>query len=181
MNIKAIVTAAVQEYIAELKSRKNTLPAVSKLTIQVNRSTNSALTSLDYLNDYNKLENVVYVIKLLDAKMNVANVVTAYRTWKSTTGKDTHLSKLNGLGSNQNRILYVGSKRTRFGSRIKQHVGMHNKRTYALHLKEWLPELPTKIGLEYYVLGPVKPKWLQFVEDALWDTCKPLFGKRGAH
>ena len=88
----------------------------------------------------------------------------------------------NAENSMKDSTLYVGSKHGRLGTRVNQHLGTANDRTYALHIDRWMPQESMTLRVVYYLFkDDVTSRQLQFIEDSLWDFYKPLFGKRGAH
>ncbi len=72
------------------------------------------------------------------------------------------------------KCLYVGSSQD-IKKRLKEHLGIQSKTTYALHLSEWWED--KNITVELYEVSNVKE--MQLYEDLLWDELKPLLGKHG--
>jgi len=64
---------------------------------------------------------------------------------------------------------------------MKQHLGYAHPAVYSLHLKSWpnLPDCCVKIEILKYP-GNVGQDVLQAIEDSLWQSSMPLFGKQGA-
>jgi len=83
--------------------------------------------------------------------------------------------------------LYVGSTRclkaTDFRSRIKQHLGGGNSRTYAMQLSKWHEDLNYTIVIQAINVIPhgekrITPQLLELIEQSYWDEAKPVFGKK---
>ena len=74
--------------------------------------------------------------------------------------------------------LYVGSSHS-LGNRLKEHLGFGNKATYSLQLKHWAPKdvSYTFVAAKY---DEVKEGLLQVLEDTLWNSKKPMFGRLGS-
>ena len=74
--------------------------------------------------------------------------------------------------------LYVGSSHS-LGNRLKEHLGFGNKATYSLQLKHWAPKdvSYTFVAAKY---EKVKEGLLQVLEDTLWNSKKPMFGRLGS-
>ena len=78
-------------------------------------------------------------------------------------------------------VLYVGSSgATRIRQRLKQHFWRAADGTYAMHMQRWMPNVPGLVNLRVQsVLGEVDPRILQCVEDTLWQSLQPMYGKMG--
>lgn len=81
-----------------------------------------------------------------------------------------------------NRIsshLYVGSSMN-LPKRLKEHLGFGPAKTYSLQLAHWAKDLNESLKFEFAVFDPASPpNALQALEDTLWDTLEPMFGRRG--
>ncbi|MCF7728064.1 hypothetical protein [Sulfitobacter sp. M22] len=76
--------------------------------------------------------------------------------------------------------VYVGSSQ-KVGQRLQQHLLTGPIGTYALKMHLWCPYADNFLSVEISVLqGTAEPSLLQDVEDALWITSRPMFGKFGA-
>ncbi len=127
--------------------------------------------------------NVVYVVRTTPI-LSSAVLHEHYTRWAEGAGKAIHGSRVNKENTKRNRdgVLYVGSCRSKARQRIRQHIGTRNRRTYALHLREWIDDLPRFVDFAYTALeDQVTSLQLQAIEDSLWDYYHPLFGKRGIH
>ena len=76
-------------------------------------------------------------------------------------------------------VLYVGSSH-KIGQRMREHLQSASPKTYALHLCRWCRGNGGHIRVELQSLDvPALDNRVQDIEDALWDSSCPLFGKRG--
>lgn len=93
-------------------------------------------------------------------------------------GKDYKLPRRNGV--DQSQVVYVGSSKS-IANRLTQHLIVGYQGTFALHLHTWCPPGQFAISVEVQApSGPITQQILQDAEDALWENCQPLFGRRGA-
>jgi len=78
------------------------------------------------------------------------------------------------------RTVYVGSSQD-IGSRLQQHLHTCADGTYALKLHLWCPDAVNSLKIEVTpVRGVTDASLIQDIEDALWATSRPMFGKFGA-
>lgn len=110
--------------------------------------------------------------------LNKLNLTVVEQTFKKA--KD---EKKNGRAyprfNRQSEFIYVGCSWGML-SRFKGHLGYGAKGTFALQLAHWAQELNLELGFicaEYPQETPSRV--LQALEDTLWDTLKPMFGRRG--
>lgn len=75
---------------------------------------------------------------------------------------------------NQSKCLYVGSSK-KLRDRLKKHIGITSKSTYALHLNKWWKN--KKIEIEIYEV--IDYANTQLYEDRLWQKNKPILGREG--
>ena len=128
---------------------------------------------------YNK-DRYVYLIKYLNTEDVSDKIKRAFEDFslKNTPkikGITFNLSRYNELHNSKN--LYVGTSES-LKTRIKQHLGLTSSRqTYSLHLIHWFPK---QIDLEITIIKVPSENKMVFesIEQAYWDNCKPLFGKR---
>jgi len=133
----------------------------------------------------NNTKNVIYIFEI--SNINLKKLHNCFDKFSTTNKKlsktDTRRINLSKHNKEHNsNYLYVGSKRKNFKRRIKEHIGTNNNRTFAMHLKDWVPKLPAmKIKIIYYTFNnKIKnEEVLQIIEDAYWDYCMPILGKKG--
>jgi len=91
-------------------------------------------------------------------------------------------SRINAPNHSGSATLYVGrSKKLR--ERLSQHFGVINKNskspTYALWLRTWCGGHDLDITVSYMRFEGLDHLLVQAVEDGLWSSLKPVFGRRG--
>jgi len=110
-------------------------------------------------------------------------------TPKSDNGKKFSLCRINekskqwkNVKTNNNICLYVGSSKD-IQKRLKEHLLNCSPDTYAMHLKTWFPkDVSIKIriwGFCDFLEGKDDFDYLQNIEDLLWNSYEPLFGRQG--
>jgi hypothetical protein len=75
--------------------------------------------------------------------------------------------------------LYVGSCKKNIKTRMTSHLGKLSG-TYGLHLREWWTKKNESVKI--FVLrfeDNISEEYLSLIEDSLWKSFKPLFGKNG--
>ena len=78
--------------------------------------------------------------------------------------------------------LYVGSSRS-LATRLKQHLGLAYRGTYAMQMMHWQPEqsLEGRVYFDVTRFGAgIEATVLQALEDKLWQSERPLLGRMGA-
>lgn len=75
--------------------------------------------------------------------------------------------------------LYVGTSENMY-DRFRTHLGRgEGKTTWALYLSAWAVPLNTKFVVDYYELKETTTEDVELIEGVLWDSLRPLFGKKG--
>ena len=98
---------------------------------------------------------------------------------KLRADNDRKYSRVNTTSSDS-LCLYVGSSKS-VTQRMKQHLGYAHPAVYSLHMRSWsnLPDASVRLEILKYP-GDVGQDVLQAIEDSLWQSSMPLFGKQGA-
>ena len=117
--------------------------------------------------------------------ISVGNVETAeaiknsFDELPNELARGYRLPRRNPDGQGQT-ILYVGGSE-KIRSRLKQHIGMAPRGTYALNMQHWCPAFDDGVIVEVQLFSPAASRECrQDIEDTLWDSLQPIFGKRGA-
>ena len=100
---------------------------------------------------------------------------------RSRNVDNRRFSKLNG-DLEESCCLYVGSSRS-LSSRIRQHLGLAHRGTYAMQMAHWQPEERLEGRVRFSATrfaSDTGASILQALEDKLWLTERPLFGRMGA-
>lgn len=121
------------------------------------------------LYDLDGIQKAIYIIEQIGG--NPEETYLAFSRYKGK--KDRACAKLNA----PSMVLYVGSSTTGVRKRIKEHMGLGNKATSALHLSHWFNG-KYKVTVKQY---DVDHEVLQIIEDDLSDLLRPAFGKKGGN
>jgi hypothetical protein len=62
---------------------------------------------------------------------------------------------------------------------VAGHLRASTSKTYAIHFAAWAQNLDLQVDLFVYAFPGVPDRVLQVLEDVIWDTFVPLFGRRG--
>ena len=75
--------------------------------------------------------------------------------------------------------IYVGSSLD-IRKRLREHLGHAANGTFALRMRSWCPPVDGRVRVEVSAaLGDVTSSQVQDVEDALWRSSRPMFGRLG--
>lgn len=100
----------------------------------------------------------------------------AFKEAKETRKNDRAYCRLNPASA----LLYVGSS-SDLVSRIKQHLGFGSKGTYAMQLCHWLPDIEGSLRIQAWRFSKeIDGTVVQAIEDGLWASTRPMFGRQGA-
>jgi hypothetical protein len=125
---------------------------------------------------------VIYIFELVEPSIK-PELIKRILNFRSKDNKDEEGNDLRratakvqkDIGVNPSRFLYVGSVKSNFESRIKQHIGLGHKHTYALHLKFW--SQPGWCYRLHYI--PIDNQSVTIdLEAAIAEYLQPLMGKR---
>ena len=162
----------VEQYICELEVIKNHINVCYINTIKMNTSNDSE--NIELLKTIKNNVPMIYIIKT-NEKIDIEEVK---KEKERLTADGFGMFRINyekiNNESNQSKYLYVGSSK-KLRDRLKQHLGLTSKTTFALHLKEWWTD--KKIEIELYEIKDCDN--MQLYEDLLWQKYKPIFGREG--
>ncbi|MHA6231417.1 GIY-YIG nuclease family protein [Pseudomonas fluorescens group sp. PF-69] len=100
----------------------------------------------------------------------------AFAEAKDARKNDRAYCRLNPVS----RLLYVGSSAS-LDARIKQHLGFGHRGTYAMQLCHWLPDREGELFIRAWRFSnQTNGAVVQAIEDGLWASSKPMFGRQGA-
>lgn len=127
--------------------------------------------NLEFLHIY-KQDKIIYVIELVEGSpQDVFDKLKAFQALKTQYA----CPKINHPA----RTLYVGSCRSHFPRRMRQHFTEQYPTTSGLHLNQWYQG---QVKVRCYVYATdILPEVLQLLEDDLSHQLNPAFGKKGAN
>lgn len=114
-------------------------------------------------------------------RLTVNNQAGANRLRDAFVGyepQDGHVLARNNHVANST-VVYVGSSQ-KIGQRLQQHLHTCARSTYALKMLLWCPDADNRVSVEVSaVRGAVEASLVQDIEDALWRSSRPMFGRFG--
>lgn len=117
----------------------------------------------------------LYQISLDGGDLDVEKIRVAFRTARSQ--RRWNMSRDNVAHGNS-KSLYVGTCEDLY-SRFRTHLGKgEGTQTWSLYLSKWsIPQ--ARFSVEYYRFRETLHEDVELIEGVLWDSLKPLFGKKG--
>ena len=166
------------------------------LDVQIQCSSDIVINSADYRNNESikeitdqivvaGKEPIIYIISCEneDERYNLINKYNEFQ--KSNSETVAYNSRINVARSNKtnNPVLYLGSSINNIRTRISQHLGKCDAKTYSLHLSKWDGGINYNIRIQTFkILTDIEPehkrKFVEMIEQELWDKAKPVFGKQ---
>ena len=117
----------------------------------------------------------IYVIQVPDQQTKLVATLTTQLTRARRTAND--YPRLNGENK-ETVTLYVGRSKT-LRARLKQHLGAEGRGVYSLHLQRWATGNDAEISVFIMKFDGAEDLLVQAVEDGLWASLKPAFGRKG--
>jgi len=170
-----------QKHLSEIsKQLINIIPVkTGKVTFTVSQILSSHESLLNSIqNDFEKKKPYIYILKIMN-NVDKSKLQNAFSEAKSNKKEDRAYARLNA-DHDHSQYLYVGSSHDIF-KRIKEHLGIGAKSTYALNLSYWSQDFPSlEISLHYaQYADDTDSDLLQTLEDTLWIEKQPMFGRKG--
>ncbi len=136
------------------------------------------------VNDIQTLEGSAgsnrYIYRFSVGNHSTSKVLRESLTDTKSSADNTRKYSRVDSASNDALCLYVGGSKS-VTQRMKQHLGYSHSAVYSLHLKSWPNPQDSFVIIEILkCLGDVGQDVLQAIEDSLWQSSMPLFGKQGA-
>jgi hypothetical protein len=133
-----------------------------------------------YAKEYEETD-FLYILKLVDAdeakKKAIADNFTKYRDIQNTEGFEGKRDCCR-YNDKQSDYLYIGRSQ-KLRSRLRQHLGATNEGIFAMHMLRWSAGLECKIEVSFYKFESQDNLIVQALEDGLWQSFCPMFGRKG--
>ena len=117
----------------------------------------------------------IYVIEVSEQQAQLVATLRSRLIEARKTAND--YPRVNG-GNEATTTLYVGRSKT-LRSRLRQHLGAGSRGVYALHLQRWATGNDAEIAISAMKFDGAEDLLVQAVEDGLWASLKPAFGRKG--
>lgn len=162
----------IEKYINQLKIIKSHINVIYIQTLKINTSNDSE--NIEILKKIKNNIPSIYII-LTNENIKIEDIEAAKKKLKAEGFGMFRINCKNIENNpNQTKCLYVGSSK-KLRDRLKQHIGITSKSTYALHLNKWWKN--KKIEIEIYEV--VDFDNIQLYEDCLWQKNRPILGREG--
>jgi len=168
--------------LEELSKQIQTIQLLDKKIITFDIQ-NIESENIKIINEIKNWENsnegkYIYIFEI----SNEINAEQVYKNFKHSKDNKIEERAYARINDNISRILYVGSTtKSKFYSRVKQHLGFGTKGTFALHVNFWRENLKGKINLICLKFDKTTHnKLIQTIEDSYWSKNLPMFGRQGS-
>jgi hypothetical protein len=122
-----------------------------------------------------KSKACLYYFECRSTSIDLARVERTFANAKVHKANDRAYPRLNAQGT----CFYVGSSRL-VAKRFKEHLGFGARQTYALQLVHWARPLSLELDFVCAKYAEnIRVEVIQALEDTLWETRKPMFGRQG--
>lgn len=122
-----------------------------------------------------KSKTCLYYFECQSPNIDLAKVERTFADAKAHEDNDRAYPRLNVKG----KCFYVGSSQA-VAKRFKDHLGFGATRTYALQLIHWARPLSLKLAFVCAKYDENTPfEVIHALEDTLWESRKPMFGRQG--
>lgn len=135
---------------------------------------------LKEIGTWSNKDRVIYIFKISSPK-SPSDLLRKFTDAKNNEKSSSDPKKRKAFAkiNSASETLYVGSSRN-LNSRLRQHFGYKDKTTYSMQLKHWIDkECIENISINVWKYKSIDQHVLQAIENHLWDTLKPMLGKRG--
>lgn len=165
----------LQKRISILEEHKDKLKVEDPITFSISRIGNEII-KIPIGNE----KSIVYYYQLDEIydKDELIAKLAFFRSKKNMDeyGKDLRRATARlpkEIANNSSDVLYVGSVKSNFRKRFREHLGLGSKSTYSMQLKYWAPE---SLKLKCYFIE-VEKDLTTDLEVALAKKLRPLIGK----
>jgi len=119
----------------------------------------------------------LYQLSLSSQETDIAS--RARVLFRAARAENTHNMSRDNEAHPDSTVLYVGTSKSLY-ARFRTHLGRGNgSKTWALYLASWAKPLNTDFTIEYYQFRDTVTEDVELIEGVLWDSLRPLFGKKG--
>ena len=122
-----------------------------------------------------KSKTCLYYFDCRSTSIDLARVERTFANAKAHEANDRAYPRFNAQGT----CFYIGSSQS-VARRFKEHLGFGASGTYALQLVHWARPLSLELDFVCAKYAEDPPfDVIQALEDTLWETRRPMFGRRG--
>lgn len=129
---------------------------------------------------------IIYTIEISDfeTRNNLIEKFLDFSSVNKTKNNEKVKHSMHNNKATDSKFLYVGSSMKNFSDRLKDHLGVKKVNTiYALHLSKWDENITYSIRIKTYEIKHINNSLpvrniVEIIEQQIWDSLKPIFGKR---
>jgi hypothetical protein len=122
-----------------------------------------------------KSKACLYYFECHSPNIDLVEIERTFADAKAHEANDRAYPRLNA----KSKYFYVGSSQS-VAKRLREHLGFGASKTYALQLSHWARSLSLELEFvcaKYPENTP--PRVVESLEDTLWKTRNPMFGRQG--
>ena len=122
-----------------------------------------------------------YYLYLIYFVEDNSSIHAAARSSFENYRKKNSQNKLSRFNANHppSRNIYVGTSQD-LRSRFRSHLGYgQGKSTWGLYLRHWASRIESEIQIDYFKFKTIPECDIALVESVIWDSLRPMFGKKG--
>ena len=177
---KALESAKQQLQFVERELSAITCPPVATLTINLRELTSEHIGELldDVPSGYrkeDKANDYVYVLRIAAEQEKLSTTLWGQLEQARKTADDYCRVNREHEGTD---TLYVGRSK-KLKSRLSQHLGTEHRGIYSMHLQRWATGNDAEVSISYMKFENKDDLLVQAVEDGLWASLRPAFGRKG--
>jgi hypothetical protein len=123
----------------------------------------------------------IYIFKLIDANEAKKDFISKrFNDSRSVQNTEDFEGKKDFCRWNEvmSDYLYIGRSQ-KLRSRLKQHLGAGNEGIFAMHMLRWATGVQCKVEISHYQFDKMDNLIIQALEDGLWQSFNPMFGRKG--
>lgn len=176
---RAIESAAAQLESAQLALRQLACPKIASLATNLRDLTAPQIERLlaDVPTGYRKRDKEDDHVYIIRSSAGPTIVATLAKQLAEARKAHADYSRLNGENL-PTSTLYVGRSKT-LRVRLRQHLGAEGRGVFSLHLQRWASSNDAMIQISILQFSGVDDLLVQAVEDGLWASLRPAFGRKG--
>ncbi|MCO4880266.1 hypothetical protein [Paraburkholderia caribensis] len=129
-----------------------------------------------------KSNDYIYIIRIHEANKDESSRLCAQLKEDAAIQKELEskvgYSRIN-LANAPSTTLYVGRSQN-LTTRLRQHLGATSIKPYALHMQLWATNNDLEVMIDYMHFEDRDNLLVQAIEDGLWESLKPVFGRKGS-
>jgi len=168
------------------KVKEVVFPEPIELTIETNKLNDTYISGVlndipaGYSDEY-KETDFIYFFEIQSANLELMKKIFdrlyGLRKTQNSVGFEGKKDICRPIHS-ESACLYVGRSQ-KLRSRLKQHLDAGSEGVYAMHMLRWCLGIEATIRIQCYRFDQQPNLIVQALEDGLWESFRPMFGRKG--